>query len=374
MAVPFDATRQQLLASPVSVLDGVRRRFASATLAVAQFSISDTGLLAYLPGPAGLVSARQNRLVMVTLHGGTSPLPTSEGPYEFPRFSPDGAHLAFDTDDGKEANVWVYDVSGASAMRRLTFGGRNRHPIWSRDGQSITFQSDREGDLGLFRQRADGTGPAERLTKADQATSHVPQSWSSDGEQLLFTVNSGGILEARSGTQNPGSRSALMLLSLKDRTTGPFTGVESNGRPVDAELSPDGAWVAYSAGDNPTVVYIQPFPPTGAVYQVSKGDDGHLPWWSHDGHELFYVPGPDGLVRVSVNTHPSVSFGSPSPLPRGALIESPVTSRNMDITPDGKRIVGVTSADQNVSGNTNPREIELVLNWFEELRARVPRK
>ena len=42
-------------------------------------------------------------------------------------------------------------------MRQLTFGGKSRHPIWSRDGQWVAFQSDREGDLAIFRQRADGS-------------------------------------------------------------------------------------------------------------------------------------------------------------------------------------------------------------------------
>ena len=50
------------------------------------------------------------------------------------------------TDDGKEANVWVYDLKAGGSLRRLTFGGRNQYPIWSRDSRSITFQSDRDGD------------------------------------------------------------------------------------------------------------------------------------------------------------------------------------------------------------------------------------
>ncbi len=53
--------------------------------------------------------------------------------------------------------MWIYDLSGASAPRRLTFGGKNRFPIWSADGERVAFQSDREGDLGIFWQRADGT-------------------------------------------------------------------------------------------------------------------------------------------------------------------------------------------------------------------------
>jgi Tol biopolymer transport system component len=52
-------------------------------------------------------------------------------------------------------------------MRRLTYGGNNRHPVWSSDSTRVTFQSDREGDLGIFWQLADGTGGVERLTKAE---------------------------------------------------------------------------------------------------------------------------------------------------------------------------------------------------------------
>ena len=78
------------------------------------------------------------------------PLKLPLGSYEFPRVSPDGKHVTFGTGDSKEAIVWIYDLSGTSSMRRLTFGGRNRFPIWSADGQRVAFQSDREGDLGIF--------------------------------------------------------------------------------------------------------------------------------------------------------------------------------------------------------------------------------
>ena len=73
-------------------------------------------------------------------------------------------------------------------MRRLTFGGQNRFPIWSPDGQRVAFQSDREGDLGIFSQPADGNGPVERLTKAAKGDAHVPESWSPDGRHVAFAV------------------------------------------------------------------------------------------------------------------------------------------------------------------------------------------
>jgi len=371
LAVPFDAATQQVALAPVAVLEGVRRALSTQ---IAQFSISDTGSLVYVPGPAGQAVSRRYQLVAVSFDGEARALPVPDGPYEFPRFSPDGTRIAFDTDDGTDANIWVYELSGARAMRRLTFGGRNRHPVWSRDGRWITFQSDRQGDLGLFRQQADGTGAAERLTKADAKTAHVPQSWSPSGEYLLYTLNKGGVLGEWTGAQNPGMSSTLELLALKDLKTTAFAVVQTSDRAVNAEFSPDGAWVAYDSGNRPTAVYAQPFPPTGAVYQLSKDDDGHHPWWSHDGRELFYVPGPDGLVRVSVTTRPSFSVGGPTAIPRGRFIEAPVTSRNIDTSPDGKTIIGVAAAGQVASSNANVSEMQVVLNWLEELKRLVPKK
>ena len=364
MAAPFDPARQQVTGPAVAVLEGVRR---SLTTNVAQFSVADNGSLVYVPGTGGPSSARRNRLVMATLKGEITPLPMPPGTwYEFPRFSPDGTQVTFDTDDGKSADVWVYDRSSASAMRRLTFSGRNRHPVWSPDGRWIVFQSDRDGDLGMYRQRADGSGAPERLTTADRATAHVPQSWSPSGDLLLFTSNTGGTLNAWTGASNPGSTSTLMILSLKDRRVEPFAGVQSHNRAVNAEFSPDGAWVAYSSGYRPSAVYVRPFPPTGAVYQVSKNDDGHHPWWSRNGRELFYVPGPDGLVWVTVNRSPFVSFSDPSALPRNMFVESPVTSRNMDSSPDGAQLLGVTT------GGSDAPFMQIVLNWFEELNRLAP--
>ena len=103
-----------------------------------------------------------------------------------PQISPDGKQVAFGSEDDREAIVWVYALAGTSSMRRLTLGGKNRHPVWSPDGQRIAFQSDREGDLAIFWQRADGSGPAERLTKPEESTAHIPESWSPDGKTLLF--------------------------------------------------------------------------------------------------------------------------------------------------------------------------------------------
>jgi WD40 repeat protein len=141
--------------------------------------------------------------------------------------SPDGRHVAFGVDDGKEQMVWIYDLSGATSMRRLTFGGRNRYPAWSADSARVAFSSDRDGDAAIFWQRADGTGTAERLTKPEQGTSHVPNAWSPDGKTLFFSVTKG-------------SDVSLWTLSVQEKKVAAFGGVQATVQPNPA-ISPTGA-------------------------------------------------------------------------------------------------------------------------------------
>src|SRR4051794_3449864 len=96
--------------------------------------------------------------------------------------SPDGARIALASDlDSPAENlriVWIYDRRNNTTVRRLTYTGTNRFPIWTADSTRVVFQSDREGDQAIFWQKADGTGDAERLTRPDEGTTHVPESWS----------------------------------------------------------------------------------------------------------------------------------------------------------------------------------------------------
>ena len=351
-AVPFNLAKLEVTAGPVPIVEGVRRT-AAASVGTAQFTFSNSGSLAYLPGP---ISLGREDLFLFDRKGGAEALKLPPGSYGYPRVSPDGKRLAFETSDGKETSVSIYELSGTSSVRRLTFGGNNRFPIWSADGQRVAFQSDREGDLAVFWQSIVG-GTAERLTKPESGTSHVPESWSPAGEILLFNVAKG-------------SATSLWTLSVKDRKTMPFGDVRSPSYPTDAVFSPDGRWVAYQAGEasqGEATTYVQPFPPDGTKHQIARGG---RPLWSRDGTELFYIPVASEFRAVTVTTHPSFRFSNSVVVPRGFGIASPDSPRPFDITPQG-RIVGVGAAGQSQSGSA-PAQIQVVLNWFEELKARVP--
>jgi len=357
LAVAFDVERLEVKGGPVPIVEGVRR--TGGTSNAANFSFSNTGSLVYIPGPVSAASGQWD-IGLTDRKGGVEPLKLPPAPYSSPRVSPDGTRIAFGIDDGKEAIIYIYNLSGTSAMQRVTFGGNNRFPIWSADGKRVAFQSDRDGDLAIFWQPAVGTGTAARLTKPDQSESHAPESWSPKGDTFLFSITKG-------------SDVSLWTFSLQDRKATPFGAVHSSN-PTGGVFSPDGRWVAYTSTERDrTTIYVQPFPATGAKYQLfAKGFDGpHEVVWSPDGKELFYNPRAGGFEAVSVTTEPTFAFGNPVALPRPFQLSPPAARRAYDITPGGK-FVGLIPAGQTESGTPTAPQIQVVLNWFEELKARVP--
>jgi hypothetical protein len=237
----------------------------------------------------------------------------------------------------------------------------NQFPIWSSDSKRVTFQSDQPGGNGIFWQPADGSAVPERLTTPDKDTVHIPEAWSPDGRHLLFSA------VTREGA-------TLWTLFLPERQTARFDDVTSSG-PLNAEYSPDGRWVAYTVRQPGTAnIFVQPVPPTGAHYQVSKDDLGHHPEWAHSGKELFYRPGASALVHINITTNPVFTFSNPVAEPTSIVALTTSTNpRNHDLFPDDRRFI-ITSpnvADSNSLVAGSPR-INVVLNWTEELKQRVP--
>jgi serine/threonine-protein kinase len=330
------------------------------TTGASQFSISSTGSLIYLIGFAG-ASRQATEIVLSDRQGNVQRLPLPAGRYSSPpRVSPDGARIAFGTDDGKEAVIYVYPLSGASSMHRITFGSNNRFPIWS-DNQRLAFQSDREGDLAIWQSGVGGS--AKRLTKPGPGESHAPEAWSPKADVLLFSMTKGSDI-------------SLWTFSPSDGKVSQFGGVHSV-YPTGARFSPDGRWVAYTTREreSTTRVLVQPFPATGDKYELlvqGANASPHKVAWSPDGKELFYVPRIFEFEAVSVTTTPTFSFGNAARVPRPFQPGAPNGRTLFDVTPDGKFVGPFLPGSASAAVRVSP-SIQVVLNWFEELRARVPR-
>jgi Tol biopolymer transport system component len=295
-------------------------------------------------------------LVITDRQGHIEHLHLPPAPYETPRISPDGGMLAVGTDDGNDASVWVRDVAGASSIHRLATGGRNRFPVWSADGKRIAFQSNREKDLAIFSQAANGSDAPARLTTPEAGTGHVPESWSSS--HLLYSVVRG-------------ESTSLWALSLADRRSSQIAGVTSTTT-IAATFSPNGRWIAYHTASTSRIhtTYVRPFPPTDEVHEISHDDDGHGPVWSRDGEQLIYIPAPRRLFAVKVQFMPSFSFSPPELLPPAGLMGPGDIPRNYDILPDGARFIGREIAEDEISRAGGPQRVEVVTNLLEVIARR----
>ncbi len=136
----------------------------------------------------------------------------------------------------------------------------------------------------------------------------------------------------------------------------------------DASFSNDGKWFSYQSRETgASEVFVQPYPlDSGAKRKITQGG-GNDPVWSRSG-ELFYHN--DGqLWAVRIVTEPTPDWDDPV-----VLFETPSSTNagpfvNYDVAPDGQTFVFVQPLPE---ADLRLRQINVVLNWFEELKARVP--
>src|SRR6266436_5600210 len=191
-AVPFDAKRLEVTGQAAPILEGV---VTNANTGGAQFSFSEAGNLVYVPGRS---SAVLGSIYWMERDGKFRPLRESPAGYLNPAFSPDGKRLAMEIFDGKNNDIWVYEL-GRDTLTRLTFASEaSRVPVWTPDGQRITYCSLEKGVANLYWKRADGAGDAQRLT--ENKNPQRPYSWRADGKFLAFTQS------------NPDTRTDIMML------------------------------------------------------------------------------------------------------------------------------------------------------------------
>jgi len=172
----------------------------------------------------------------------------------------------------------------------------------------------------------------------------------------------------------------LWALSLPEKKAFRFGDVQSSIDPISATFSPDGRWVAYLATENDIrTVFVEPFPSNGVKHPVGTGI--WHPVWSADGKQLFYRGSGGREFVVRVTTQPTFSIGNPDVMDGTAFQSRGRVEREYDVTRDGRFIGVVVAAGQSQTGERvfatsggSTQQINVVLNWFEELKQRVPTK
>jgi eukaryotic-like serine/threonine-protein kinase len=348
-AVSFDPSRLEVTGRPFKVLEGV---LMSRNTGVANFEVSASGDLAYIPGKA---DGGARTLHLVDRDGKSEKLPLPPRSYLHPRISPDGRQLAIEI-EGSNHDIYVYDFRNG-VLSNLTTDGVSHWPIWTPDGKSIGYRSGPMGRFQLWQIPADRSGPPQRV--AADGLSQSAESYSPDGKAIAYTVSAQG---------TPVKIAVLPL----DAGAKPQPLDDTRYAQGSPKFSPDGRWIAYCAAESgKPQVYVKAFPGPGPKIQISN-DGGTDPVWKRTGGELFYRRD-DSMMAVSVSTTPAFSAGRPQELWKGHY--SPgmssscggpgLTSSNYDVTPDGQHFLMIKDDDQD--SVTSDRVI-VVQAWDDELR------
>jgi eukaryotic-like serine/threonine-protein kinase len=296
-------------------------------------------------------------LAWVDRKGTETPVPIAPRSFGSPRVSPDGRRLAFAIADGGRRDIWTYDIA-TERLARLTRDDDNRTPIWTRDGQRLIYASMRGDEGQLFWQPADGGGAPERLVSGGSLL--VPGTWSADGRTFVYV----------DGDNGPAGSHMFALPTDGERKPQPLLRGPAMALERQPSLSPDGQWLAFASADSRrNEIYVAAFPGSRSGRQVSV-EGGREPLWSRDGRELVYRSG-TRMFAVPVDTTRGFSAGKPRVLFEGRYVAggNDVMGLDYDLAPDGRFLMLKPSADE-----LAPRGLNVVLNWIEELKLRVPTK
>jgi serine/threonine-protein kinase len=355
--VPFDLGRLETTGMPAPLVEEVA---GNTTFGGGQFDVSRTGTLVYLSGKSGA----STRVVMwMDAAGKQTPLLTAAGTATNPRVSPDGTRLALLIN----AYVFVYDLR-RGAMTRLTFGpaGLSRNPVWAPDGRHLVYASQ---NRDISWTRADGSAQPERILEGKNALPW-PMSFSPDGRRLAFTQ------------VGEGSGRDIWILPLDNSNPDhpkpgkPELFLRTPRSDMEPAFSPDGRWLAYASEESGAFhVYVQPSTAGethGGKWQISTMP-GRFPIWSTKSKELFYTT-LDGHIMVAEYTATADTF---SPGTVRKWCDTPIlmtgnNPMNFDLAPDGKRFVVVPAAAPGGAGEKESLHVTFLLNFFDELKRRVP--
>ncbi|MGH2566790.1 MAG: TolB family protein [Bacteroidota bacterium] len=344
MAAPFDPSSLRVTGEGLPMMDNVR---FSGDAGTSFLTTAMNGTIGYVPGTVIYTPTT------ISLYEGERKIREirSEGKaLGDPMFAPDGRRLGL-TIFGTTYHQAAYDLH-RDILTQLTSSADNWRSVWRRDASSITFSSNLSGRYYVYTVPADGSGPPEKLF--EQEGNPYPGSWTPDDGMLAYVVMSKETQEDVWVHSKTGEQQLRPV-------------IQSPAMENSPRISPDGRWIAYVSNESgQNEVYVRPFPEGAGKWRMSNGR-GLIPRWAPDGKRLYFAR-EDRILSVSVSI---VSKGNSSAMDIGR--EEQVLSVNgltgFDISPNGRTFV---VAQQGVG--TLPDKLHLVLNWFEELKVKVPAK
>jgi len=348
-AVPFDAERLATTGAVVPVVQDVMDVGTGA----AHVSVGGDGTLAYIPSTRNTL----HRIAWLDPDGTARPVDLAPAQYNDLKISPDGARVAF-SQQGK--GVWVYDLQRKS-LTRLTPGQRDMTPAWSADGRTLyyVYVDQSGGNTRFLRKPADGSRGPEPVAVIKHA------GYLSE----VLADGAAAIIELNVRTANTDLHSDIARIRLAPGNTDTITPTNIEATQADesaADVSPDERWMAYQSDENGTrhEVYVRDLSGSGGRWQISNAG-GEEPYLSPDARRLYYR-NDDALYAVAVDTRNDFSAGAPQFLFRG-VDNTRNDGPRYTVDPKTGRLLMLRPA----TGQQTRHTIRVVLNWFEELNAKL---
>lgn len=245
-----------------------------------------------------------------------------------------------------DGDIWLFDASRGVSSRSTFAPGRDSDPVWSPDGRQIMFASTRDRVANLYVMNAGGTGDERKLPGLDRFVGIYPLDWSPDGKFVLCGYR-----------EDPGRNIKALPFDGRGK---PILVAGTKFEEVHGRFSPDGKWIAYASDESGQwEVYVQPFPPDGRKWVISK-NGGAQPQWSRDGRELFYLSLDRRLQAVRVSLDSEFRVSTPTVLFDTGITSSLVVGvRNFYVpAADGQRFLFTLPVKQKAP------ELTVVLNWL----------
>ncbi len=340
MAQPFDPSSFALTGEAVPIAQQIQ--FANIR-SKGIFSTSENGELVYQSSGG----AQATRFIWFDRNGRESEIFGDRPIDNSASLSPDGRKIAFDSYDPQARNldVWLYDL-GKNVSTRLTFDPlADRNALWSPDGQTIVFSSNRKGHFDIYQKKADGTGAEEPLFISNVEKGAT--DWSRDGHYICLSVNG-----------KPGTKWDLWILPMFGNRK-PYPFLETEFSEWSGAFSPDSRWIAYQSDESGRYeIYVRPFQGAEGKWQVST-TGGLNPIWRPDGHELYYESAERKLMAVEVSgTGSTFQAGTPHPL---FDIDSKGQGSIQAIAPNAQRFL------LTVAPGASSVPVTIVMNWDAEM-------
>jgi len=336
LAVPFPPRAD---ATPVAVLSNVHWR-GGAGDGTMKFAVSRNGTLVYAPS-----DNRQRRLALVDEQGQAVTIPGDLAPFDGVSVAPEGRRAAA-TVDGV-----VVLVDLARGTRTPVYPGRSgaqTAPTWSADGSRLLFAANGEGNWEIYETVPGRTEPLAVVLQ--RPFDQFPISLAPDGTLMFLDIapGMGGNLWMRA----PDGTVSSWLATGADEAEGVF--------------SPDGSLVAYMSDvSGRQEVYVQPRDRGVPAVRVSA-TGGAEPQWSPDGDRLYFRQR-NLMFAAGVRRRPSLTVAEPRLLFDGGWqLEH---EKLWSVMPDGKRFLMVRFEPAAI-----PTRLDVIVNWFDELRKRAPVK